>query len=570
MAVKSFVIFAGEVSWHIGVADGASASVVPLTATLGSPASTAPETPEQQATKKVHSDHQSCRLSQGDAQRSIATESPALPGVFDDPMTKWGQHNEEPDGSSGNAKQVAAQEDYFLLLADEARQTLDSLGYRGLSVLLAIPSRWCLAALIDTAGLPRKARRQAMIYRLEEKLPLAAESFTADFIEHDVDLALGVAVDTQHLRPLIDALEERGIAVEAVCPDALLAFQGSNHSEQECYLLLGNEDDEIDVFHLRQGAIDQWHLIHNQTRYSPLLFRSERVSSQANEDPPESTVVTVNLSLDLSSPIARALSAESLNIVNQDDLSRRELATQAAECLLTGEKTPLINLRIDELDQRDRLRRIQTPLTAALVMGIVLLGCLSAVLFARAQSYGRHAAEMHLQVEALFSEVLPDERIPLGIRRRLETRLRELDRFRGAGKDDSASPGYTPPPGIRLLHDVMAGLPAEVRLTLLELRIDGDEFILHGQARSHSEADQIASVLRTPASGIASPSGGLSGGGGLFVSEPRSQMLKDGRGVGFTLTGRVLSGPRISAKSSLNPNVQTLSRNPTANQGGSP
>lgn len=567
MAFKSFVIFAGEGSWHIGVADGASTSVVPLTATLGSPASIAPEMPEEQTTERAGPALPSCRLSQGDSQRSLAAESPALSGVFDDPMTEGGQHNEGPDCSSGNAKQVAVEEDYFLSLADEARQTLDNLGYRGQSVMLAIPSRWCLAALIDTAGLPRKARRQAMIYRLEEKLPLAAESFTADFIEHDNDRALGVAVDTQRLHPFIDALEERGIAVEAVCPDALLAFQGSEHPQPECYFLLGNEDDEIDVFHLRQGAINQWHLIHTQARYSPLLFRSERVTNQANEDPTESTVVTVNCAIDLSSPIARALSAESLNIVNQDDLSRRELATQAAECLLTGEKTPLINLRIDELDQTDRLRRIQTPLAAALVMGIVLLGSLSAVLFARAQSYGRHAAEMHLQVEAFFSEVLPDERIPLGIRRRLETRLRELDRFRGTGNDDSASPGFSPPPGIRLLHDVMAGLPAEVRLTLLELRIDGDEFILHGQARSHSEADQIAAALRTPASGSASLSGGR---GGLFVSEPRSQMLKDGRGVGFTLTGRVLPTPRVAAKSSLNPSVQVLSSNTTANQGGSP
>src|SRR5947208_16541755 len=65
-------------------------------------------------------------------------------------------------------------------LAEEFRR----LGYTGQPVMLALASADCLAATIDVAGLPRSDRK-AMLYRLEEKLPVAAESVVADFAVAD-------------------------------------------------------------------------------------------------------------------------------------------------------------------------------------------------------------------------------------------------------------------------------------------------------------------------------------------------------------------------------------------------
>src|SRR5947208_10731970 len=73
-------------------------------------------------------------------------------------------------------------------LAEEFRR----LGYTGQPVMLALASADCLAATIDVAGLPRSDRK-AMLYRLEEKLPVAAESVVADFAVADSH-ALGVCV----------------------------------------------------------------------------------------------------------------------------------------------------------------------------------------------------------------------------------------------------------------------------------------------------------------------------------------------------------------------------------------
>src|SRR5258706_8319770 len=94
---------------------------------------------------------------------------------------------------------------------------------QGEGVLLALPSSWCLAASISTQGLPRHDRA-AMRFRLEEKLPLAAEAFTADFIEHDAS-AVGVCVMNERIVPIVEALEAAGVVVQSVSPAALLAAQ---------------------------------------------------------------------------------------------------------------------------------------------------------------------------------------------------------------------------------------------------------------------------------------------------------------------------------------------------------
>src|SRR5437773_1319612 len=95
--------------------------------------------------------------------------------------------------------------------------------YQGEGVMLALPSAWCLSAGISLEGLSA-ADRAAMAFRLEEKLPLAAENFTPDFIEQG-ERALGVCVPNDRVSPLVEALERLGIVVQSVSPAAILALQ---------------------------------------------------------------------------------------------------------------------------------------------------------------------------------------------------------------------------------------------------------------------------------------------------------------------------------------------------------
>src|SRR4051812_46687104 len=113
-------------------------------------------------------------------------------------------------------------------IAGAVAAALKAQGYRGEGVLLAIESSMCLCAPVRTEGLPTKHRRRAMTYRLEEKLPIAAEDVVADFIEGgpaaDAE-ALGTCVRRTALAPMVEALEESGVAVAAICPASLLALQ---------------------------------------------------------------------------------------------------------------------------------------------------------------------------------------------------------------------------------------------------------------------------------------------------------------------------------------------------------
>src|SRR4051812_21742905 len=65
--------------------------------------------------------------------------------------------------------------------AGDVAAVLTRNAYSGEGTLLAVPSAWCLSARISTAQLPKNDRK-AMLYRLEEKLPLEAEKLIADFL----------------------------------------------------------------------------------------------------------------------------------------------------------------------------------------------------------------------------------------------------------------------------------------------------------------------------------------------------------------------------------------------------
>ena len=81
-----------------------------------------------------------------------------------------------------------------------------SVRYRGEVVVVSVPSTWCYAASVGTAGLRDRKRSDALKYVLEEKLPISAEDFEADFAAHG-ETALGVAIETRRIAELLEALD---------------------------------------------------------------------------------------------------------------------------------------------------------------------------------------------------------------------------------------------------------------------------------------------------------------------------------------------------------------------------
>src|SRR5439155_27238006 len=104
-------------------------------------------------------------------------------------------------GDAPQVRHLPAVTDMASAVASELRE----LGHAGQGVILALPTEWCIVASIQTCDLPRHDHG-AMIYRLEEKLPIPAEELVANFT-HDRKSALGVAVRIAQVKPMVDRLE---------------------------------------------------------------------------------------------------------------------------------------------------------------------------------------------------------------------------------------------------------------------------------------------------------------------------------------------------------------------------
>ena len=85
--------------------------------------------------------------------------------------------------------------------ADKVRESLVAAGCAGRDVILAIASGSCLCAAVGVHDLPGKDRLRALLYRLEEKVPVSAEDVVADFVSTS-DGALGVCASAPNWRRL--------------------------------------------------------------------------------------------------------------------------------------------------------------------------------------------------------------------------------------------------------------------------------------------------------------------------------------------------------------------------------
>ena len=116
-------------------------------------------------------------------------------------------------------------------MAAEAVQTaLESAGCAGCEIILSIPSAFCLCAPSARMICRQRTGTRALLYRLEEKVPVSAEDVVADFVSTS-DGTLGVCTLRAKLAPLIEALEGKRITVAIVCPASFLAMQHLLESE---------------------------------------------------------------------------------------------------------------------------------------------------------------------------------------------------------------------------------------------------------------------------------------------------------------------------------------------------
>ncbi len=404
-------------------------------------------------------------------------------------------------------------------IAPLVRAALDELGYDGGGVILALPSAWCLAASVDTKGLSRKARSSALLYRLEEQLPLAAEEIAADFAAPAEGRAMGVAVQAQRLMPLVQGLESNGIAVDLICPAALLAlaFWGRSHPDSIADTLAWRSNHQIDCFGLCQQRPLSWRLLPADS--AALAQALGMQGLQVDRD------LRVLL-LDLGPCAAQIQQMPGRWTIEAADGSLLEAAVRGGCGALAGTLQPPVNLRQGPLAATDPLRQVRKPMTSAMAaaaLGLLVLG-LSMLL--RANRYAQLAGDAQLQQMQAYRQAMPAKDVPIDATLLLQTELRRLKALSG----DAASlpPGHS---ALSLLREALIPLPKDLRYRVLELRIEPARLQMDGQARSHGDAETIAAALRRA---------------GSFEPEPpRSEQRGESgeSGVSFTIVAAVKPPP---------------------------
>jgi hypothetical protein len=312
--------------------------------------------------------------------------------------------------------------------ASAIAELLRSSDYRGDPVLLALPSMMCLPATISLDGISSRDR-QAMLYRLEEQLPLAAEDFVADFIDDD-RRAFGVAVPLQQVRSLIDALESQGVSISNITPAVLLAID-----EPSDGVRFVRDDKMTSELRFAQGRLTQWSLV-------------------------------------------REIAADAIDI---DDTAARRAAK-----ILAGSGRPMIELRRDALAQSDHLSSIRGPFNALLTAAAVLLLLIAGAAFVRAHRYNRAAERTDSAMVAEFQSVFPGwatSNIPAVV----ESEHRKL-----TATAASKLPAEARGSALRTLHDVIAACPRSSAFSIDRMTFDDASFDLSGSAASLQEVEALS------------------------------------------------------------------------------
>jgi hypothetical protein len=369
-----------------------------------------------------------------------------------------------------------------------------------------VPSSWCLAARISLAGLPPRDR-DAMLYRLEEKLPLAAEAVTADFIpDPKGQNALGVCAPNERVAPLLEALEAAGVAVQSISPLALLALQGSRSFDQPGRRRVAwPEGDRMNLFVMEDGLPVAWALSSGDP--ADYALHINFLTAEFGQTPHNGAVRDTSI----------------------------EFITQAtADQVLSGRLRPWVELRRGAMAATDPIRSHRGALNAALAAAAVLLVAIAAALVIRGTKYDRLAESLESQLREDFRREFPGWAEPPNVGALVASERRRMDAA-GAG----ALPAEARRSALTTLHDVLAKLPRNIPLSLSRATFNDISIQIEGEAKSQADVEPLVVSARSA---------------GLEVPPP--QIRKSVSGTwSFVLRGDRpgAAGPALSAEGGAEP-----------------
>lgn len=390
-------------------------------------------------------------------------------------------------------------------LATAIAAQLADLGYRSQEdSILCLASIGCLAARMTSETVNGNSSREAMAFQLEELLPISAEQFVADFIPSRSGI-LGIAVDAEAIRPLVHALEAAGVSVRSIIPAALLAtqhvLQAPSNQVGPNSVLVWPSEIAYDVVRVQDGVISDWLYVRGDS--SILEQNLWMLISGEDQDVP------VFICRHGSDPE----SADDLQHYQRVAVPAfSEVVAVATRDVLIGQLMPTIDLRREKLASRTPYHSLQKLLAVAVAAACLLLMAMVAGLEYRCWQYEQSAQEYQQAMEQVFLQIFPKLQIPLGIRSRLESEHAKTVGLRDTKKiPEVASAADT-------FREMLTALPETLRYRLTEISVQGRQLKMDGEVRSHGDAANLATALTETGFEVQPPRTVQESGGNVSVT----------------------------------------------------
>lgn len=431
-------------------------------------------------------------------------------------------------------------------LADVLDDEMIMLGYRGQPVLMALRTEDILSVTIpDDPDRPRNMTDEALLYELEEFVPLPAEQFVADFARYTVDPVpevvdsdhsarsvesvlsktpplhgqLALLVKTDQWKPFLDKMDRIGIPVTLLVSLSELVVRGLTvhmSPEESCAIhalawSFGTDEPFADrhveiLFCSKDGRPMAWRFV----QCDPVEIRRAFEIARLSFPNTQVTAVTCGLSptqFDAITANKGLCGAKSI----KDNHSWPALIYSAGQELLLGKTEPWWNLRKGELAMKSSSRLLQKSVRRLLWCSVLAL--MSFCLFCGLHIFRlyRMADHYHLGQKEFFYAALPDQNLGTGFRNRLESEYKKMSAQREHLLDMPDRTSVLVP-----LFHLLRSLPDEPRHQFPEIRLEREQIRLDGQLQTHSDAETIATVLERngfqvePPTTRQNPDGGVS------------------------------------------------------------
>lgn len=394
----------------------------------------------------------------------------------------------------------------------EFEKVLTEWGCGQQEVCLGLSSEMVMAAPVDCSGIAKKHRASAMLYRLEEQLPLEAERLTADFLPVVGNRSLGLAVQTANVKAVVEELERAGVKIAAICPTAILAAQELTSSIPEADFIVMGGRSHADIVRLAQGQVISWHTSPLETAQVADCLKADIIAGPLDKERP--LVLLVGKSAQELSGIADPAGV-AIQVWADDDVEI--CAAKASARVLSGQLSHMADFRVGDLAAPGAWGRLAKQLRWSAALAGALVLAMIAAFIVRGLQYDQSGQEQLRGQVSQYAALYPNSAVPPSVASRLKSELMRLSGTSGLGEDVPDQPS-----ALETLRLIASALPANLRMRLTEVRIGPTEVLIEGQARAHSDAEVFAQALKKK---------------GFAVDPPRTENLPR-QGVGFTLVAK--------------------------------